>query len=102
MSKQFSQFNMLNNYQKLYTNNKDMGYNVIINKDNIQDPPNLSKRKDLYFVNNSNNLMNKINNKNELTEDDVLTLYLPGRHDRTISFAYSYLQKFWNLIFIIF
>ena len=55
MSKQFSQFNMLNNYQKLYTNNKDMGYNVIINKDNIQDPPNLSKRKDLYFLNNSNN-----------------------------------------------
>ena len=74
MSKQFSQFNMLNNYQKLYTNNKDMGYNVIINKDNIQDPPNLSKRKDLYFVNNSNNLMNKINNKNELTENDVIII----------------------------
>ena len=51
-----------------------MRYNVIINKDNIQDPLNLSKRKDLYLVNISNNLLNKINNKNELTQDDVIII----------------------------
>ena len=65
---------MLSNYLKLYTNNNDKGYNIIINKDNIQDPPKNRKRKDLYFVNKLNNLINKIINKKELTEDDIILI----------------------------
>ena len=74
MSKKFIQFNMLSNYLKVYTNNNNIGYIVINNKDNILDPPKSSERKDLYFVNKSANLINKINNKSEMTEEDVMII----------------------------
>ena len=71
MERIFSQFNMFNNYQNNFVINKNKGYDVILNQKDIKEPPAQSKRNNLYEINTSAKLMNKIQNKQNLTQAEI-------------------------------
>ena len=41
----------------------EIGYNVLHNKNNILNPPQNEERKNIFFINTDNNLMQKLNTK---------------------------------------
>ena len=51
----------------------DLGYDVIQNQDQILEPPKNQKRSDIYFINKSSNLMDKIYTKTNLDQNDIIT-----------------------------
>ena len=81
MSKPFSLFKTFNNHLKKQSNNIDIGYNVIVNKDSIPALPECTKRKDLYYINIMPDLINKINNKININEKDITILDNKGDYN---------------------
>ena len=51
--------------------NYEEGYNVITNKLKINNPPNHLMRKNIFFINTAQYIMEKLNGKLNLTELDV-------------------------------
>ena len=74
MSKKFFNSQIFNNYNKVHLQQStNIGYDVILNQDQIMEPPKEEKRSDIFFINNAPKLMNKIYAKNNLDENDVVT-----------------------------
>ena len=76
MSKIFFLSNIFQNHTAKTKNiNKgqayEVGYDVLANKLNINDPPNNIKRANIFFINTEPNLMAKLNGKLDLGESDV-------------------------------
>ena len=74
MSKKFFNSQIFSNYNKVHLHQStNIGYVVILNQDQIMEPPKEEKRSDIFFINNASKLMNKIYAKNNLDENDVIT-----------------------------
>ena len=74
MSKKLFNSQIFNNYNKVHLQQStNIGYVVILNQDQIMEPPKEEKRSDIFFINNAPKLMNKIYAKNNLDENDVVT-----------------------------
>ena len=52
----------------------EIGYNVLHNKNNILNPPKNEERKNIFFINTDNILMQKINTNNSLDERDIIVI----------------------------
>jgi hypothetical protein len=74
------------------TNDKEQGFDVLLNKDIINDPPKIINRRDIYFITVSKNLCDKIKNKKILTQDDVLIAQNTGDGN----FFYKALSQFYH------
>ena len=52
----------------------EIGYNVLHNKNNLLNPPQNEERKNIFFINTDNKLMQKLNTKNLLDERDIIVI----------------------------
>ena len=69
----FSNNNLIqNNTYNIYSDVNEFGFIVLLNKNMISHPPKNEERNNIFFINNDNNLLQKINNKNTLNEGDIL------------------------------
>ena len=52
----------------------EIGYNVLLFKNNIVNPPKSEERKNIFLINTDNILMPKINIKDSLSESDIIII----------------------------
>ena len=68
----FSNQNQLNQFNYINSNqNIEIGFSIIKNKMLIQPPPANEFRTNLYFINLNQNLIKKINDKQNIDENEV-------------------------------
>ena len=71
----FSNKNSIQNINyNVYSDVNEIGFNVLLNKNMVPHPPNKEERNNIFLINNDNNLLQKMNNKNSLNEGDILVI----------------------------
>ena len=71
----FSNKNSIQNINyNVYSDVNEIGFNVLLNKNMVPHPQNKEERNNIFLINNDNNLLQKMNNKNSLNEGDILVI----------------------------
>jgi len=83
--------NLLNSYYQIFNNiNEEHGYNVITHANDIKSPELKEYKKNIFIINLTYNLIDKLNNKKQINESDVIII--PNSGDRNC--FYKCISKF--------
>ena len=67
--------NLLNSYYQVFNNiNKERGYNVITYANDIKSPDLKEYKKNVFIINLTHNLIDKLNNKKQINDSDIIII----------------------------
>ena len=87
----FKSQNFINYYQNNILD-KERDFNVLLNKEQITEPPKIIKRINLFFITCQNNIITKIDKKEILNQNDIFIIPNTGGGNC----FYKCLSQFYN------